>query len=138
MPYHVVQRLANELDKRLGLAMSNAAVLVVGVAYKKNVNDTRESPALKILELLQGNVADLAYHDPHVPVMKLTRNHPQFANMKSIDLNADSISAYDAVVVVTDHDAVDYHLIGRHSRLIVDTRNALGFRGISSKYLCRA
>ncbi len=138
MPSHVVQRLASELDKRLGLAMSNAAVLVVGVAYKKNVNDTRESPALKILELLQGNVADLAYHDPHVPVMKLTRNHPQLANMRSIDLNADSISAYDAVVVATDHDAIDYHLIGRHSRLVVDTRNALGFRGISSRYLCKA
>jgi UDP-N-acetyl-D-glucosamine dehydrogenase len=58
--------------------------------------------------------------------------------MKSIDLNADSISAYDAVVVVTDHDAVDYRLIGRHARLIVDTRNALGSRGISSRYLCKA
>ena len=132
MPQHVVTRLARELDARLSLAMSRSSVLVVGIAYKKGVNDIRESPALKILELLQDQVADLAYHDPHVPRISNSRHHPQFLRMRSIELTADTIAAYDGVVITTDHDEIDYSLIARHARLIVDSRNAIRSRGIHS------
>lgn len=138
MPKHVVQQLAHELDMKLSLPLSRASILVLGVAYKKNVNDVRESPAFKIIELLEGRVADLAFHDPYVADLQLTRNHPELAGMKSIEINADSVSAYDAVVLVTDHDGVDYELINRHARLIVDTRNAFGSRGIQSDKIVKA
>lgn len=138
MPKHVVQQLAHELDLKLSLPLSRASVLLLGVAYKKNVNDIRESPAFKIIELLSDRVADLAFHDPYVSDLHMTRNHPELAGMKSIEINADSVSAYDAVVVVTDHDGVDYELINRHARLIVDTRNAFGNRGIRSEKIVKA
>ena len=133
MPQYVVARLAKELDVKLSLAMSRSSILVVGIAYKKGVNDVRESPAMKILELLQGQVADLAYHDPHVPLIETSRHHPQLVRMKSITLTSDSIAAYDAVLIATDHDKIDYGLIERHARLIVDTRNAMRTRGIQSE-----
>ena len=130
MPKHVVQQLTHELDQKLSLPLSRASILLLGVAYKKNVNDIRESPAFKIIELLSDRVADLAFHDPYVSDLHMTRNHPELAGMKSIEINADSVSAYDAVVVVTDHDGVDYELINRHARLIIDTRNAFGNRRV--------
>jgi UDP-N-acetyl-D-glucosamine dehydrogenase len=138
MPKHVVEQLAHELDLKLSLPLSRASVLVLGVAYKKNVNDVRESPAFKIIELLNDRVADLAFHDPYVTDLHLTRNHPELAGMKSIEINADSVSAYDAVVVVTDHDGVNYELINRHARLILDTRNAFASRGIQSDKIVKA
>jgi UDP-N-acetyl-D-glucosamine dehydrogenase len=138
MPRYVVRKLEQALDRRLGVALSRAAILVVGLAYKKNVADIRESPSLKILELLKGRVADLAFHDPMVAKVALTRNHPELADMKSIDLNPVSIAAYDAVIVVTDHDDIDYELLSRHSRLIIDTRNAFASRGLQADSIVKA
>jgi UDP-N-acetyl-D-glucosamine dehydrogenase len=138
MPRYVVSRLEEALDRHLGLSMSMSSVLIVGVAYKKNVADVRESPALKIIELLEKRVADISYHDPHVAKLPLTRNYPGLAGKKCIGLTRDSISVYDAVVIVTDHDNVDYQLLARHSRLIVDTRNAIRTRGIVCKQLVQA
>jgi UDP-N-acetyl-D-glucosamine dehydrogenase len=138
MPRYVVSRLEEALDRHLGLSMSMSSVLIVGVAYKKNVADVRESPALKIIELLEKRVADISYHDPHVAKLPLTRNYPGLAGKKCIGLTRDSISAYDAVVIVTDHDDIDYQLLARHSRLIVDTRNAIRTRGIVCKQLVQA
>ncbi len=138
MPRYVVRKLEQALDRRLGVALSRASVLIVGLSYKKNVADIRESPALKILDLLRGRVADLAFHDPMVTRISLTRNHPELADMKSIDLSSLSVAAYDAVVVVTDHDNIDYPLLSRHSQLIVDTRNAFASRGLRPNNLVKA
>lgn len=138
MPRYVVGRLEEALDRRLGLSLSMSSVLIVGVAYKKNVADVRESPALKIVELLEKRVADISYHDPHVARLPLTRNFPGLAGKKCIGLTRDSISAYDATIIVTDHDDIDYKLLARHSRLIVDTRNAIRSRGIACKQLVQA
>lgn len=125
MPHYVVGKLTDALDTRLGLPLSQASILIVGVAYKKNVSDVRESPALKLIELLETRAADIAYHDPHVARIPKTRKHPMLAGKDCIRLSRDSIAAYDAVVIVTDHDDVDYGLLANHSRLIIDTRNAM-------------
>ncbi|MEQ1943218.1 nucleotide sugar dehydrogenase [Mesorhizobium sp. VNQ89] len=125
MPHYVLGKLTDALDKRLGLPLSQASILVVGVAYKKNVSDVRESPALKLIELLETRAADIAYHDPHVARIPKTRKHQTLAGKDCIRLSRDSIAAYDAVVIVTDHDDVDYGLLANHSRLIIDTRNAM-------------
>lgn len=125
MPHYVVRKLTEALDERLGLPLSQASILIVGVAYKKNVSDVRESPALKLIELLESRVADIAYHDPYVARIPKTRKHPTLAGKDCIRLSRDSIAAYDAVIIVTDHDDVDYGLLANHSRLIVDTRNAM-------------
>jgi len=138
MPSYVVHTLAAALDQRLGLPLSQASVLVVGVAYKKNVSDVRESPALKIIELLGDKVADIAYHDPHVAKIPKTRKHPSLVGTPCIKLSRDSVAAYDAVVIVTDHDDVDYGLLANHSRLIVDTRNAMERAGIICERVVKA
>ncbi|MCT7374057.1 nucleotide sugar dehydrogenase [Chelativorans salis] len=130
MPYYVMEKLIDALDKNLGLPLSQASVLILGVAYKKNVSDVRESPALKLIELLASKVADIAYHDPHVAKIPKTRKHPTLAGKDYIRLNRDSIAAYDAVVIITDHDQVDYGLVANHARLIVDTRNVMQRKGI--------
>ena len=95
-------------------------MLVLGIAYKKNVDDLRESPALEILEALIARGADVAYADPHVPTIPRTRRH-DFA-LASVDLSPAVVEAFDAVLLVTDHDAFDYDLVRRHARLLVDTR----------------
>lgn len=130
MPHYVMSKLSEALDTELGLPLSQASILIVGVAYKKNVSDVRESPALKLIELLETRAADIAYHDPHVARIPKTRKHPTLAGKDCIKLSRDSIGAYDAVVIVTDHDDIDYGLLANHSRLIIDTRNAMQRNGI--------
>jgi UDP-N-acetyl-D-glucosamine dehydrogenase len=132
MPDWVVAKLGAALNEA-GKPIRGSKVLVVGVAYKKNVDDTRESPALEILEKLLARGAVVTYHDPHVPRLPKTRRHAIVAD--SVELTEESIAATDAVVIVTDHDAVDWARIARHAPLVVDTRNALRrrslpFRGI--------
>ena len=138
MPRYVVRRLEEALDRRQGLSLSRAAVLVIGVAYKKNVADMRESPALKVLELLHGRAADVVYHDPLVARIPPTREHPALAGKESVALTPETIAACNAAVIVTDHDVVDYQLLAAHSRLIVDTRNALARRGVASAAVVKA
>jgi UDP-N-acetyl-D-glucosamine dehydrogenase len=138
MPKYVVSKLEASLDNNLSLAMSQASVLIVGVAYKKNVADVRESPAIKIMELLHKRVADIAFHDPHVLALPATREYEHLKDIKNIDINNQSISAYDATLILTDHDNIDYGLLARHSRLVIDTRNALQSRGIACRRLVKA
>jgi UDP-N-acetyl-D-glucosamine dehydrogenase len=130
MPHYVMSKLSEALDAHLGLPLSQAAILIIGVAYKKNVSDLRESPALKLIELLEPRAADIAYHDPHVARIPKTHKHPRLAGKHCIRLSRDSIGAYDAVVIVTDHDGIDYGLLANHSRLIIDTRNVMQRNGI--------
>jgi len=125
MPHYVVQRTVEELDRRFGRGLNGSHILVVGLAYKKNVDDTRESPALTIIDMLEGRGAAVAYHDPHVPVIPPTRAHPGLTGRRSVELDPDRLAAFDAVLVITDHDAVAWDQIARHARLVVDTRSRL-------------
>jgi UDP-N-acetyl-D-glucosamine dehydrogenase len=128
MPDWVVGKLGASLNEA-GKPIRGSKVLVVGVAYKKNVDDTRESPALEILERLLARGAVVTYHDPHVPRLPKTRRHAIVAD--SVELTDAAIAGTDAVVIVTDHDAVDWARIARHAPLVVDTRNCLRRRNLS-------
>jgi UDP-N-acetyl-D-glucosamine dehydrogenase len=119
MPEWVVGKIADALNKR-GKAVRGARVLMLGIAYKKNVDDMRESPAVVLMELLRARGADVAYSDPHVPVFPRMREH-RF-DLSSVALGSATLSSYDCVVLATNHDAFDYALIQRHAQLIVDTR----------------
>jgi UDP-N-acetyl-D-glucosamine dehydrogenase len=124
MPRLVVEKLAEALNARMGKALNGAHILVLGAAYKKDIDDTRESPALRLMDLVGARGAVVSYSDPHVPEILPTREHPQLCGLRSIALDEQSLSRFDAVLIATDHSAVDYAALVRHSRLIVDTRNA--------------
>jgi UDP-N-acetyl-D-glucosamine dehydrogenase len=124
MPRYVVARLAAELDRRTGRGLNGAKVLIIGVAYKKNVDDTRESPSFKLIELLEKRGASCDVHDPFVPVIPSTREHPALAGRRSVPVDSPSVAKYDVVLIATDHDAVDYKALVSAAKLVVDTRNA--------------
>jgi UDP-N-acetyl-D-glucosamine dehydrogenase len=124
MPRYVIESLAEAMSTRLQKAVAGARILVVGLAYKKNVDDMRESPSLHLIHLLRERKATVDFHDPHIPVVPQTRDHPEFAGMRSVKLTAKAIASYDCVLISTDHDAVDYAELVRHAPLVVDTRNA--------------
>ncbi len=119
MPRYVVNRLVHALNTRRK-CLNGSRVLVIGVAYKKNVSDVRESPALDILELLREGGAEISYHDPYVP--RIT--HGPF-DLASVPLDPAHIEAADAVVVVTDHQSIDWNAVARAASLVLDTRNAV-------------
>jgi UDP-N-acetyl-D-glucosamine dehydrogenase len=121
MPRYVVDKLQLALNER-GLALKGAKVLVLGLAYKKDIDDPRESPSFELIELLINRGADVSYHDPHIPVAPKMRSWPQLPAMQSIGLNQDTLESADAVLISTDHSAVDYELVAKHARLVVDTR----------------
>jgi UDP-N-acetyl-D-glucosamine dehydrogenase len=130
--------LARALDSRLHKALSTANVLMLGLAYKPNVADVRESPSFKLLELLEKRGARVSFHDPHVPEAPMTREHAEYAGRKSAELSAKSLASFDAVLIATDHDAVDYGLIAQHAKLIVDSRNAMAKRGLRAEKVVKA
>ena len=127
MPSYVVAKVEGGLNGQ-GLAFSKSRVLVLGIAYKPNVDDVRESPAVEIMELLTERGAEVAYSDPHVSVFPKMRQH-QF-DLASEDMSADNIASFDAVILTTDHDAFDYELIAAHANLIVDTRGRFREPGV--------
>jgi UDP-N-acetyl-D-glucosamine dehydrogenase len=119
MPEWVVGKLAAALQAR-GRGLAGSRVLVLGIAYKKNVDDTRESPAVEMMEILAARGAAVAYSDPHVPAFPKMRAH-RF-DLASVALSPQAVASYDALLVATDHDAFDYAMIARHARLVVDAR----------------
>ena len=119
MPLFWVRKVAEALNGQ-GKAVRGAAVLVLGVAYKRDIDDIRESPALDIIRLLEGQGARVSYADPHVP--RFTENGHEF---RSVALDSATVAAADCVMIVTDHSALDYPMIRQHAKLVVDTRNAL-------------
>ena len=121
MPFHVVKGVAEALDRRRK-TLFGSRVLVLGVAYKKDVDDVRESPALRIMELLQEHGASVDYHDPHVPRLGKMRKY-EFG-LESVALTAETLRQYDCVLIATDHTACDYDLVVKESSLVADTRNA--------------
>jgi UDP-N-acetyl-D-glucosamine dehydrogenase len=103
-----------------GKALKGSKVLVLGIAYKKNVDDMRESPALALMDMLQKKGAEIAYSDPHVPIFPTSEEHP-FA-LSSIELTPETLGQFDCVLITTHHDRFDWPLIKRHAALIVDSR----------------
>src|ERR1700726_3092736 len=122
MPYNVVDAVAAALNEHKK-SLKGAKLLILGVAYKKDVDDLRESPTLKIMQLLQQRGANLEYNDPYFPQLHKMR-HYNYENMKSVPLNAQTLGSYDAVIVATDHSSYDYAAIVDAAKLVVDTRNA--------------
>ena len=124
MPQHVVERVAGALAARKK-QLKGGRVLVLGLAYKANVDDDRESPSYRLMDLLKGQGAAVAYYDPHVPVIRPSRRHAHWAGTKSAVWNRKTIAGFDVVLVATAHDAVNYRQLGDWARCIVDTRNAM-------------
>ena len=119
MPEWVISKVTDALNDR-GKFIKGCKALVLGIAYKKNVDDMRESPAVELMKLLQAKGAVIAYSDPHVPVFLKMRKH-QF-DLSSVSLTAETIASYDCILLATDHDAFDYTLIQKCAKLIIDTR----------------
>ncbi len=138
MPRYVVERLQAALDRQAGKGLRGARVLILGVAYKKNVDDLRESPSLKIMELLEAKGASTLYHDPFVPEIQRSREHAELAGRRSVALSAETARSVDVALICTDHDGVDYHGLVQHCPLVVDTRNACARAGISAGTVVKA
>ncbi len=130
MPYHVVASIAAALNQQKK-ALNGASVLVLGVAYKKDIDDLRESPSLTIIELLQKEGTKVSYHDPYFPFVGRGRKY----NLQMKCASLDNLGAYDCVVIVTDHSDYDYRRIVREAKLVVDTRNAT--KGIQAANIVR-
>ena len=118
MPEFVVEKLVLAFNEK-AMPVKNAKILILGVAYKRNVNDLRESPALDVMELLKKRGAVVSYHDPFIPEI-----HEGHLKLKSIELTKKAISGFDCVVIVTDHSSFDYKQICDSARMVMDTRNA--------------
>lgn len=119
MPEYVVSKLMDGLNQH-GKALKGSKVLVLGIAYKKNVDDMRESPSVEIMELIEAKGAVVAYSDPHVPVFPKMREHN--FDLSSVSLTPEAVAKFDAIVLATDHDKFDYSLIKENAQLLVDTR----------------
>ncbi len=119
MPEWVLGKVISSLNER-GQAINGAKILSLGIAYKKNVDDMRESPSVEVMELLRDWGADVAYSDPHVPVFPPTRQHS--FDLSSVELTDENLSSYDCIVILTSHDRFDFDKIKQHGKLIIDTR----------------
>jgi UDP-N-acetyl-D-glucosamine dehydrogenase len=123
MPQYVVNRLAEFLNEQRK-PINGSRIAILGVAYKRDIDDPRESPSFELLKLLRQRGAVVTYNDPHVPVLPTMRHYPDLPAMRSQELTPDYLVSQDCVLVATDHSAYDYAFIVRHSRLVLDTRNA--------------
>jgi len=124
MPEHVVHRVADALNEQ-SKAIKGSRLLIVGLAYKPNVDDERESPSYALMDLLNKRGAEVQYYDPYVPMIKPTREHSHFAGKQSVEWNRTTISGFDLVLIATNHSCVNYEELGDWAQCIVDTRNAM-------------
>lgn len=124
MPEHVVNRVITALNSQRK-ALNGAKILVVGLAYKPNVDDERESPSYVLMELLSQGGAKVEYHDPYVSMIRPTREHGHFAGKKSVDWTAGEVAGFDLILIATNHACVNYHQLADWAQCIVDTRNAM-------------
>jgi len=138
MPYQVVDQLAALLDSKGHKNLSDAKVLILGIAYKKNIDDMRESPSLKLIELIEKRGAHVEFHDPFIPVIPPTREHAELTGRKSVPVDKATLAGFDAVLIATDHDDVDYKSLVAGSKLVVDTRNACARAGITADNVFKA
>lgn len=124
MPSLVINVVAHELSNRLQKSIKGANILLVGLAYKKNVDDMRESPSLTLVEMLEARGAKVDFYDPYIPEVPYDRDHPEFAGRKSVEWTREALGKYDTALIATDHDNVDYELLLETVSFVVDTRDA--------------
>jgi len=130
MPAFVVQRVMEALNEH-GKALKGAKILILGAAYKKDVDDDRESPSYRLMQILQNKGAEVSYNDPHIPKLSATRKYD--FGLTSTELTAENIIAADCLLITTDHSAYDYDFILKHASLIVDTRNVFAGQEVGNK-----
>jgi UDP-N-acetyl-D-glucosamine dehydrogenase len=137
MPSHVVERIGEALNA-FRKPLNGSRVLVIGLAYKPNVDDERQSPSYRIMELLKQRGAIVAYYDPYIPVIRRTRDHPEWSGAKSVVWNRPTIAGFDAVVIATAHASVNYQELADWGQCIVDTRNAMATVQVASGKVWKA
>ncbi len=137
MPKYVVQRTLEALNQHKK-SLNGSKVLLIGLAYKPNVDDDRESPTYKLMELYEDMGAEVSYYDPYVPIIRPSREYPQYAGRKSVEWNEKTISSYDAVVIATNHDEINYRELAKWAACIVDTRNAMKEASQNTKQVFKA
>lgn len=135
MPERVLARLAQGLRQRCGRSIAGSRILLVGVAYKRGIEDVRESPALRLIELIEAAGGRASFHDPYVTRLPAMAEHPQLAGRRGIAWSAPAIAAHHAALIVTDHDGVDYAGLLAHAPLVVDTRNVCARLGLTGYVL---
>lgn len=135
MPYYVVEKAADALNKQKK-SLNGSKVLILGAAYKKDIDDMRESPSLKLIELLSEHGAEVDYNDPYVSKLPKTRKYNY--DMNSVEITKENLAKYDLILLSTDHTNYDYNFINQHSKVIIDTRNAFKKAGISSNKVFKA
>ncbi|WP_254446044.1 nucleotide sugar dehydrogenase [Ruegeria sp. HKCCD7255] len=138
MPNYVVARLRETLDRELGIGLSRARVLIIGIAYKKNVSDMRESPSVRLMSLLNQAGSKVAFHDPHVPAIPKMREYPEFLGWQSLPFDDIRAEDFDAILISTDHDEVNYEALVNLGIPVIDTRNAIARRQLSEKNVTKA
>ena len=138
MPSYVIDRLRQVLDRETGKGLSRSRVLLVGVSYKKNVPDMRESPSVELMDLMLKEGADVAFLDPHVPEVPPMREYPHLRGRTAVDAGDLRAEDYDAILISTDHDAIDYAALAALGLPVVDTRNAFASRGLSMDQVTKA
>jgi UDP-N-acetyl-D-glucosamine dehydrogenase len=124
MPDYVIHKVGEALNER-AKSIKGSKVLVLGLAYKPNVDDDRESPSYVLMEMLKKRGAEVSYYDPYVPVIKMTREHPQWAGVKSVDWSQKTVAGFDLVLLATNHASVNYQELADWATCIVDSRNAM-------------
>jgi UDP-N-acetyl-D-glucosamine dehydrogenase len=122
-----------EVLNQHGKSLNGAKVLILGAAYKKNIDDMRESPSLKLIEILRSKGAAVSYNDPYVPKLPPTRKYK--FDMESVELTENNLQDFELILLSTDHDDYDYEFIIKNSKLVIDTRNAFRKKGIQSDKL---
>lgn len=137
MPEHVVSRVITALNSE-GKSLNGSRILVLGLAYKPNVDDERESPSYVLMDLLSERGAELEYYDPYVPVIKPTREHSHWAGKKSVDWNRATIESFDLALIATNHSCVNYQDLADWAHCIVDTRNAMSRTQVRSGKVWKA
>ncbi|MDK3074846.1 nucleotide sugar dehydrogenase [Sedimentitalea sp. JM2-8] len=138
MPHYVVDRLRRALDRSAGIGLSRSRILIIGIAYKKNVSDMRESPSVRLMDLLMKEGANVDFLDPHVPEIPAMREYPHLKGKRSIDPRTLAESGHDAILISTDHDAIDYAALIDLGVPIIDTRNAIERRNLPGDHVVKA
>ena len=124
MPRYVIERLREALDVRAERGLKGSKILIVGMAYKKNIDDIRESPSILIYELLRSKLAEVDFYDSHISEIPELHEHMAMSGLRSVCLDEETLKNYDAVLICTDHDDVNYEFIVKNSKLVIDTRNS--------------
>ena len=138
MPQYVISRLRQVLDRAHGRGLNGSKVLIVGLSYKKNVSDMRESPSMRLMRVLVEEGSEVSFLDPHVPVIPKTREYPELAGRKAVRQDQIKGIGFDAILIATDHDAVDYPALVALGVPILDTRNAIARRGLAGELVTKA